>query len=85
MKEIEELSKLIEQRNHIDYQIKEIINRPAITGHIGEFIASKIFDIELETSASAKSIDGKSFRGYQSLGNLCLLSMDPVGISGQDR
>lgn len=59
MKEIVELSKLIEQRNNIDYQIKEIINRPAITGHIGEFIASKIFAIELMTSASAKSIDGK--------------------------
>ncbi len=64
MKEIKELSKLIEQRNQIDSRINEIIKRPALTGHIGEFIASKIFDIELETSANAKSYDGKFREGH---------------------
>lgn len=63
MNEIEKLAQLIKQRNQIDNQITEIINRPALTGHIGEYIASKIFDIELEKSASAKSYDGKFRKG----------------------
>jgi hypothetical protein len=28
-------------------------------GHLGEWIASVVFDIELESSASAKGIDGR--------------------------
>lgn len=35
-----------------------MIGRPAAIGHIGEFIASRVFNITLEQSASQKGIDG---------------------------
>ncbi|HUW15344.1 MAG TPA: hypothetical protein VM537_36875, partial [Anaerolineae bacterium] len=35
-----------------------LIGRPAQLGHIGEFIASQVFGIVLEESASRKAIDG---------------------------
>lgn len=38
--------------------MSQIIQRPALTGHIGEYIASKVFNIELCRSATTKSIDG---------------------------
>lgn len=60
---IMQLSELIKERNYIDQKISSIINRPAMIGHMGEFIASKIFGIELEKSASNKSIDGKFNEG----------------------
>ena len=52
MKELEELAKLLSKRNKVDSRISDIIMRPAITGHIGEYIASKLFDIKLEKSAT---------------------------------
>ena len=55
---LRELAKLIKQKNEIDERISEIINRPALIGHVGEFIASKIFDIELVGSAAEPAIDG---------------------------
>jgi len=57
-KDLEELAELIKLRREIDGKIAEIINRPAERGHVGEFIASKIFDIELESSAANKGFDG---------------------------
>ena len=56
--ELAELARLIQERNVIASQITGIIDRPAQIGHIGEFIASKVFDIRLEESAVAKGIDG---------------------------
>jgi hypothetical protein len=58
MKEIIELAKLIKKHNKIDNEISALIGRPALIGHTGEFIASKVFDISLAVSASQKSIDG---------------------------
>lgn len=62
MTELEELSKLLQKRNDIDSQISRIIGRPAEKGHLGEYIASQIFDIKLNTSATSKGSDGV-FRG----------------------
>jgi len=62
MTELEELSKLLQKRNDIDSQISKIIRRPAEKGHLGEYIASQIFDIKLNTSATNKGSDGV-FRG----------------------
>ena len=56
--ELEQLSKLLKKRNEIDLEISHIVGRPGLPSHIGEFIASRIFGIRLETSASAKGIDG---------------------------
>ena len=56
--ELDLLAALIKQRNAIDKDISEIIGRPAERGHIGEFIAAEIFEIELHESATHKGSDG---------------------------
>ena len=52
------LARMITQKNIVDAEIAQIIERPAERGHAGEYIASRIFNIELEKSASTRSIDG---------------------------
>jgi hypothetical protein len=52
------LAQLIKQRNQVDEQITQIIGRPAIMGHIGEYIAASIFEISLYQSAVTKGSDG---------------------------
>jgi len=54
----EELADLLRRRNTIDEKIAALIHRPALTGHLGEWIAAAVFDIELAASAVAKGIDG---------------------------
>jgi hypothetical protein len=56
--DIHRLAQLISQRNSIDADFSALIGRPATQGHIGEFIASRIFDIQLMDSATNKVIDG---------------------------
>lgn len=58
MQDINTLAKLLKERNNLDKQISKLITRPATQGHIGEFIASKIFDIKLEGPANNKGFDG---------------------------
>src|SRR5690349_3012219 len=50
---------LLRERNVIDARIGRLINRPMTAGHAGEWLASRIFDIELEPSSVAKAIDGR--------------------------
>ncbi|MFQ6065374.1 MAG: hypothetical protein ACE5L6_07860 [Candidatus Bathyarchaeia archaeon] len=63
MNELERVAKLLGKRNQINLEISKIIGRPALQGHIGEYIASKIFKIELEYSAVAKGIYGVFTQG----------------------
>jgi len=58
MSNLDKLADLLSEMNSIGDRISEITQRPATIGHTGEYIASVIFDIELEESASAKAIDG---------------------------
>lgn len=58
MSDLKILAELIRERNSTEERISEIISRPASIGHLGEFIAGKIFDIELAKSANQKSLDG---------------------------
>lgn len=58
---------LLEQRNAIDAQIAALIGRPALQGHIGEFIAAELFDIELDPSACNAGFDGR-FRSGELVG-----------------
>ena len=60
---MERLACLVHERNEISEEIAGIIGRPALNGHIGEFIASKIFRIKLEASATSKGIDGFFIEG----------------------
>ena len=56
--ELQELASLIKARNVLENSIAGIIGRPAHPGHIGEFVASRIFDIELPESAVNRGCDG---------------------------
>ena len=63
MNNLSQLAELIKTRNQVETQITALIYRPAQIGHLGEFIASKVFDIELDESAARKSIDGHFKQG----------------------
>lgn len=53
-----QLSELLKEKNQIDNKIAVILNRPCTLGHLGEFIASKIFNIKLQDTATSTGIDG---------------------------
>ncbi len=57
--ELTHLADLLTRRNAIDDEIAAVIGRPALVGHIGEFIASCVFDIELAPSATNRGHDGR--------------------------
>jgi hypothetical protein len=56
---LERVAVLLRERNAIDAELAQLIQRPMTSGHLGEWIAAQVFDIELETSAAAASIDGR--------------------------
>lgn len=56
--DLNRLADLINSRNQNGSEITSIIGRPAQLGHIGEYIASKVFDIRLHESAVHKGSDG---------------------------
>ena len=57
------LASLIAARNDLNAEIAAVIGRPALQGHIGEFIASRVFDIKLNPSAAHKASDGQFASG----------------------
>ena len=71
MNELSKLAQLIKQRNQTETEITALIDRPAQIGHTGEYIASKIFNITLQESASFKGSDG-----FFSTGNLANKSVN---------
>lgn len=56
------LSELVAEHNAVSTRIAAILGRPAQLGHLGEFVASVLFDIQLESSANNKGFDGR-FKG----------------------
>lgn len=50
---------LLQQRNAVDAEIASIIGRPTEMGHVGEYLASLFFDIELNRSAVQAGHDGR--------------------------
>jgi hypothetical protein len=60
---LQRVAELVNQRNLIDATIGEITGRPVVAGHLGEWIAAAIFDLDLEVSAVAKAIDGRFASG----------------------
>lgn len=61
-RDLQQMAALLRSRNEIDKQIGQLLGRPMTSGHLGEWIASNVFDIDLEDSAVATAIDGR-FRG----------------------
>jgi hypothetical protein len=57
--DISRIADLLRTRNAVDAEIAAILGRPMTSGHLGEWIAARIFDIELEPSATATAIDGR--------------------------
>ena len=52
------IADLLERRNRLDDEIAARVGRPTTSGHLGEWIAVEIFDVELDKSASAAAWDG---------------------------
>jgi len=63
MKDLVRLAELVKARNTVTSEIAALIGRPAQIGHVGEYVASHIFGIALEESASRKGIDGHFIEG----------------------
>jgi hypothetical protein len=58
MEDLARLAELITAKNAIDNIVAAQIGRAAEKGHVGEYIASRVFGITLEKSASNKGSDG---------------------------
>jgi hypothetical protein len=56
--DLERLADLVRRRNEVDRAVAELIGRPATPGNIGEFVAARVFRIELVTSGSHPGYDG---------------------------
>jgi hypothetical protein len=56
--ELAQLATLLAERNLIDARIAQLIGRPVERGHIGEWLAARIFDIDLHASAVHAASDG---------------------------
>jgi hypothetical protein len=58
---LKSIAMLLQARNDIEARIADIVGRPVVAGHLSDWIAAQIFDIELEPVAN-RPIDGW-FRG----------------------
>ena len=58
MDDLETLASLLRRQNETGREIAKLIGRPALPGHIGEFIAARVFDIALESTVTRRAIDG---------------------------
>ena len=56
--DLRELAQLLTEWNSVGGKIAACIDRPAQPGHIAEFIAARVFSIQLHTSASHAGSDG---------------------------
>ena len=61
-KKLMALSAMTKRKNEVEKEMTAIIERPALPGHFGEFVAAEIFGIELCGSATQEGYDGW-FRG----------------------
>ncbi len=64
MEDLTQIARLLRERNGIDAQISKLTGRPATLGHIGEYIASVVFNIRLNVSAAQKGSDGVFQEGW---------------------
>jgi hypothetical protein len=62
--EIEQIAKLVRERNAIDEKVAKIISRPMTAAHLGEWLAARIFGIELEPTAVTEAFDGRFTSGH---------------------
>jgi hypothetical protein len=60
MEAVRAVARLVRERNEIDGEIARVMNRPALAGHLGEWLASQLFDIDLEPPARPRRSPGGS-------------------------
>jgi hypothetical protein len=58
MDELVLLSQLLKAHNALDSIIAGLIRRPVQLGHVGEYLAQEIFDVQLHTTAVHRGSDG---------------------------
>jgi hypothetical protein len=58
LEDLERLAGLVRVKNEADLAIARLIGRPCERGNIGEFVAAKVFGIQLMPSGSHPSYDG---------------------------
>jgi hypothetical protein len=56
--ELEHLAELIKAKTEADLSIARVLGRPALPGNIGEFVAARVFGIDLMPSGSHAGYDG---------------------------
>lgn len=56
--ELQHLADLVHKKNEVDGAIAQLIERPALAGNIGEYVAARVFGIDLERSGSHAGYDG---------------------------
>jgi hypothetical protein len=61
--DLERLAALLLRHNAVGDEIAHVIGRPAERGHVGEYVASRIFGITLEGSARKRAHDGRFTAG----------------------
>lgn len=59
---VTQVAELVRQRNAIDEQLATLIGRLPIMGHLGEWVAIRIFDLESAATATQRGWDAR-FRG----------------------
>jgi hypothetical protein len=56
--DLERLAELVRIKNRADAEIAELIGRPSAPGNIGEFVAAKVFAIQLMAAGNHPGYDG---------------------------
>jgi hypothetical protein len=64
---LERLAELLRERNRISTEIAALIGRLALNSHVGEYIASQVFDIELYDKENLEQ-------------NTCALACPEIGV-----
>jgi hypothetical protein len=66
--DLERLAELIRVKNEADRAIAQLIGRPALPGNIGEFVAARIFRIELMAAGNQLSSNSTLWNPERVLG-----------------
>lgn len=63
LEQMKSLAELVRRKNEADRKIAEVIGRPALQGHFGEYVAARTLGVELHGSAVQRGSDGRFASG----------------------
>lgn len=58
-KRLRRAAELLRKRNGIDAELAQLIGRPPLPGHLGEWVAQEVLGVVLEKAANVTAIDGR--------------------------